>query len=95
VKWKVVATGAIFAVVFVPAGIGGIITGVLRTRWGFLFNVPVIMTQIWQRLLVGPEVMSDEMQLPSTAILIVLCLACGVCVLMLNTRIRGREVVRG
>ena len=42
VKWRVVATGIIFAAVFVPAGVGGIVTGILRTRWGFLLNVPVI-----------------------------------------------------
>ncbi len=41
VKWRVVATGIIIAAVFVPAGVGGIITGILRTRWGFLLNVPV------------------------------------------------------
>ena len=33
--------------------------------------------------------------LPLSAILIVLLLACGICMLMLNARIRGREVVRG
>jgi len=95
VKWRVVATGAIFAVVFVPAGIGGIITGVLRTRWGFLLNAPVMMTQLWQRLLGAPEMMRDQLHLPTVAILIVLTLVCGICVLMLNARIRGREVVRG
>lgn len=95
VKWRVVATGAIFAVVFVPAGIGGIITGVLRTRWGFLLNVPVMMTQLWQRLLGAPEIMRGELHLPTPAILTVLALACGVCIMMLNARIRGREVVRG
>jgi len=95
VKWRVVATGAIFAVVFVPAGIGGIITGVLRTKWGFLLNVPVMMTQLWQRFLGEPEVMRADLHLPTVAILIVLTLACAICVMMLNARIRGREVVRG
>lgn len=95
VKWRVVATGAIFAVVFVPAGIGGIITGVLRTRWGFLLNVPVMMTQLWQRLLGGREIMEGRLHLPTAAILLVLSISCGICILMLNARIRGREVVRG
>lgn len=95
VKWRVVATGAIFAVVFIPAGIGGIITGVLRTKWGFLLNMPVIMTQLWQRLLGAPEMMRGDLYLPTPAILIVLALACFVYGIMLNARIRGREVVRG
>jgi len=68
VKWRVVATGIIFAGVFVPAGVGGIITGILRTRWGFLLNVPVIMTQLWQELLGGPVTMRADFQLPDAAI---------------------------
>jgi ABC-type transport system involved in multi-copper enzyme maturation permease subunit len=95
VKWRVVATGIIFAVVFVPAGIGGIITAILRTRWGFLLNAPVMMTQLWQRILGAPETMRDDLYLPTAAILAVLLLICIVCVAMLNARIRAREVVRG
>ncbi len=95
VKWRVVATGIIIAAVFVPAGVGGIITGILRTRWGFLLNVPVAMTQLWQRLLGAPDRLSDEMSLPSIAIVIMLGLVSLVCVAMLNARIRAREVVRG
>ena len=55
VKWRVVATGVIFAAVFVPAGIGGIASAVLRTKWGLLINVPVMMTQLWQRMLGAPK----------------------------------------
>jgi ABC-type transport system involved in multi-copper enzyme maturation permease subunit len=96
VKWRVVATGIIFAVVFVPAGFGGIITGILRTKWGFLLNVPFIMTELWQRLLGAPDTMPRvDRELPSAAIVTVLLLTCLVCVLMLNARIRAREVVRG
>jgi len=95
VKWKMVATFVIFAVVFVPAAIGGIITGVLRTKWGLLLNVPVIMTELWQQLLGAPQTIRPDFQLPITSILIVLALICAICVLMLNARIRAREVVRG
>ena len=95
VKWRVVATGIIIAAVFVPAGVGGIITGILRTRWGFLLNVPVAMTQLWERLLGAPERMGSELALPSAAIVTMLVLVSLVCVAMLNARIRAREVVRG
>src|SRR3984957_2455291 len=43
VKWRVVATGFIFGAVFVPAGVGAIVSAVLRTKWGLLLNVPVLM----------------------------------------------------
>ena len=95
VKWRVVATGIIFAAVFVPAGVGGIITAILRTKWGFLLNVPFIMTEIWQKLLGAETFPHPERALPVSAILIMLLLVGLVCVAMLNARIRAREVVRG
>ena len=41
VKWRVIATGAIFAVVFVPAGVGGIASAILRST----FPLSVIQRQ--------------------------------------------------
>lgn len=95
VKWRVVATGIIFAAVFVPAGVGGIVTAILRTRWGFLLNLPFMMSILWQRLLGAPDFRRFAQTLPTPAILIMLALACMLCVSMLNARIRAREVVRG
>jgi ABC-type transport system involved in multi-copper enzyme maturation permease subunit len=95
VKWRVAATGAIFAAVFVPAGVGGIITGVLRTRWGFLLNIPFMMTSLWQRLLGAPESARAIFYLPTGAIAATLVLTFFTCAAMLNSRIRACEVVRG
>lgn len=97
VKWKVVATGSIFAAVLVPAGVGGIVSAVLRTKWGLLLNVPVMMTQLWQRLLGAPDILraGRDWSLPSAAIAFMLATACLLSLAMLNARIRGREVVRG
>jgi len=95
VKWRVVATGVIFAAVFVPAGVGAIVSAVLRTRWGLLLNIPVMMANLWQRLLGAPATMSERLTVPTPAIAVMLLLACLVCVGMLNKRIRAREVVRG
>jgi ABC-type transport system involved in multi-copper enzyme maturation permease subunit len=95
VKWRAVATGIIFAAVFVPAGVGAIVTGVLRTKWGFLLNMPFIMTELWRRLLGAPELVWRYESIPTVPILVVLCLIGFVCVAMLNARIRAREVVRG
>lgn len=95
VKWRVVATGIIFAAVLVPAGVGGIITGVLRTKWGFLINLPIVMTQLWQRMLGAPYSMRRFDPLPTAAILTMLAVVLLICVAMLNARVRAREVVRG
>jgi ABC-type transport system involved in multi-copper enzyme maturation permease subunit len=95
VKWRVVATGVIFAAVFVPAGVGAIVSAVLRTKWGLLLNVPVMMSNLWQRLLGAPAPINDRLSVPTLAIAAMLSLACLVCLAMLNKRIRAREVVRG
>lgn len=94
VKWRVVATGVIFAAVFVPAGVGAIVSAVLRTRWGLLLNVPVMMANLWQRMLGAPPI-NERLVMPTMPIVGMLLLACLVCVGMLNKRIRAREVVRG
>jgi ABC-type transport system involved in multi-copper enzyme maturation permease subunit len=95
VKWRVVATGVIFAAVFVPAGVGGIVTAIMRTKWGFLLNLPFVMSLLWQRLLGAPEFMRSGYSIPTIAIVIMLALVSGLCIAMLNARIRAREVVRG
>ncbi len=71
VKWRVVATGVIFAAVFVPAGVGEIVSAVLRTEWGLLLNIPVTMSVLWQRLLGAPESMRSASSLPTSAIVAV------------------------
>jgi len=84
-----------FAVIFVPAGVGGIATAILRTKWGLLLNVPVVMSELWQRLVGAPNIFQGQMDLPNSAIVGVLISASLVCVGVLNARIRAREVVRG
>jgi ABC-type transport system involved in multi-copper enzyme maturation permease subunit len=95
VKWRVVAMGVIFAAVFVPAGIGAVVSAVLRTRWGLLLNVPVMMTNLWERLLGAPAPINGRFSVPTPAIAAMLLLAGLICFGMLNKRIRAREVVRG
>jgi hypothetical protein len=95
VKWRVIATGAMFAVIFVPAGVGGIASAILRTKWGLLLNLPVVMYELWQRMLGAPSFVNPRMELPTSAMATVLVVACLLCVAVLNARIRAREVVRG
>ena len=95
VKWRGVATGVIFAGVLVPAGVGAIVSQVLRTKWGFLLNLPFMMSLLWQRLLGVRGSFFREISLANEAIATMLVLVCLLCVAMLNARIRAREVVRG
>lgn len=95
VKWRFVATGLLIAAVFVPAGIGAVVSAILRTKWGLLLNLPVMMTELWGRLLGSRDMMAPRQSLPSGAILAMLCLAVLLSLAMLNARVRAREVVRG
>jgi ABC-type transport system involved in multi-copper enzyme maturation permease subunit len=95
VKWRMVATGCIFAAVLIPAGIGGVAMAILRTKWGLLLNLPFMMAEILKRLMGVPESSRFSWELPNAAIAAMLALICFVCVFMLNARIRAREVVRG
>jgi hypothetical protein len=60
-----------------------------------LLNLPVMMSELWQRLLGAPAFMRLREDIPSAAIAVMLLLICLVCLAMLNARIRAREVVRG
>ncbi|MGE5112199.1 MAG: hypothetical protein ACM3JB_15150 [Acidobacteriaceae bacterium] len=96
VKWRIVATGMIFAAMFVPAGIGTVFNVVMRTNWGSAINIPLTMSTLWRRLLnVQIPAFATRFELPTTALLIALGLTMWLCVMALNARIRAREVVRG
>ena len=96
VKWRMIATGTIIAAIFVPSGVGGVVSGVLRTKWGMLLNLPITMSLLWQRFLgATPSRLGRRVELPTFAIVLTLTLAVAGCVAMLNARIRAREVVRG
>jgi ABC-type transport system involved in multi-copper enzyme maturation permease subunit len=95
VKWRVIATGILFAAILVPAGVGAIVTKVLHTKWGLLLNVPIMMSFLWDSLLGIQSHLNEEMHLPTGAIVAMLALGCGLSIVMLHRRIRAREVVRG
>ena len=95
VKWRGVATAIIFGAVFVPAAIGAIVSGVFRTKWGFLLNLPFMMSLLWQRLLGVERPIFSRISLDNEAIVTMLLLICLLCAAILNARIRAREVVRG
>ncbi len=100
VRWRIVATGATIALVMVPAGFGGVITGVFRTKWGFLLNVPYLMTMIWTDLLrvdlVGPVVNGRTSEvIPIPIAWFTMLAAAALCLFVLVRRIQARQVVRG
>ncbi len=92
VKWRIVATGLMVAVILVPAGFGAVVSAVMRTQWGLLLNAPYVMTVIWMHLLRVPAMFET---LPVAAAWLTPLAACAGCVFLLNRRIEARQVVRG
>jgi len=96
VRWRIVATGMIFAAVFVPAGTGNVFNAVMRTTWGRLIDIPWMIITLWQRLLRVelPRYFSRN-EVPTLPIILALTAICVLCASALNARLRAREVVRG
>jgi hypothetical protein len=74
---------------------------VLRTWWGNLLNFWWLMVIIWHhlfgvanRLGYSPGGRSKEAT-PLSAAILSLCVVTGFCLLLLNKRLRAKEVVRG
>jgi ABC-2 type transport system permease protein len=94
VRWRIVATALVFGAIFVSAGFGTVFNAVMRSNWGSVINLPLMMTQLYSSLLHVP--MSPFMQqLPITIVIASLACMCFACGAALNARIRAREVVRG
>ncbi len=94
VRWRIVATGLMIALIFIPAGFGAVVSAILRTQWGLILNVPYVLTLIWSRLLRLPLQFRDG-SIPLPAAWLALVAVCVLCLLMLNKRVLARQVVRG
>lgn len=92
VRWRIVATGLMIAIILIPSGFGAVISAVLRTQWGLLFNAPYVMTVIWMDLLRVPAMFQT---VPVAAAWITPLALCAGCVFLLNRRVQARQVVRG
>jgi ABC-type transport system involved in multi-copper enzyme maturation permease subunit len=100
VKLRIVATGAIFIAFFVPAGLGEMFNSIMGTYWGRLLNFSdmfrLILAQAFREQsasgILGP-IRWNEIPIPAAwGVLILLCL---LSLIVLNARLRAREVVRG
>jgi len=95
VRWRIVATATVIAAVFIPSGFAGVFNLSLRTHWGWLLSLPYMMSELWRRWLHAPPSPFMRAQLPTWSMLLAITALAAVMVLVLNARIRAREVVRG
>lgn len=90
VKWKVVAGALILGVFGIGAGLASVINNILRTDFGSLIDLSRIMYTIW----------SDQLNIDASTGLepfeawLGFAGVCVLCLIMLERKIRPREIVR-
>lgn len=98
VKLRIVATGVIFIAFFIPAGLGEMFNSVMDTYWGRLLNFSEMFRLILAKAFreqsgILGSTRWNEIPIPAAwGVLISLCL---LSLVILNARLRAREVVRG
>lgn len=98
VKLRIVATGVIFISFFVPTGLGEMYNSIMGTYWGRLLN----FTEMFRLILAqgfrertGLLVPLSRNEIPAPAAWGVFILVCLLSLVILNARLKAREVVRG
>jgi ABC-2 type transport system permease protein len=91
VRWRPIATLAVFGYFFVSSTMGALVNEVLGTRWGSLLIVAKLMRFLWSDFF-GIRQLRDA--LPATASVVAIAATCLVFLVMLVHRVRAFEVVR-
>lgn len=98
VKLRIVATGVIFIAFSVPAGLGELFNAIMGTYWGHLLNLPYLFRVILTKGFGDAEQFTNirlAPEIPVAAAWAMMILVCGIALLMINARLKAREVVRG
>jgi ABC-2 type transport system permease protein len=107
-KWRVVASGALLAIFFIPSAFGEIINALFLTRMGHLISIGAIMNSIWLGLFGlfqrqtgsmegsrgGRDFAVTLYEPPLWSSWLVLGLFCGFFILLLMRKVRAYEVVK-
>jgi ABC-2 type transport system permease protein len=102
VRWKLAASALLFGVFFISSALGAMVNEVLNTRAGNILSLSYVIGAIWARMLQLPTTSTlfgdlfdirrgDEV--PAYMAWLVVAVLCAVCILLLNIRLRAREVV--
>lgn len=97
-KWRVAASALMLAFFFVGPGFGAAINATLGTNWGHFFDVLYNVKLIWVGLFRVPLPRAEELEMlgiPLWAAWCSVATTCGLSLLLLNRRLKAREVVRG
>src|SRR6266436_5285458 len=98
VKLRIVATGVIFISFFIPAGLGEMFNAIMGTIWGRLLNFSYLFQLIVEKGFHQQAKVLGSMgwnEIPVAAAWGSLICVCMLALVILNARLRAREVVRG
>lgn len=96
VKWRIAATGLFFGMLFFLAGFGFAVNAVLRTKWGWLLNLPHSIALVWGALFRIPvwKLQFNGEVIPLWSAWASLLAVCAFSIWLLNRRLKAREVER-
>lgn len=97
-KWRVAASAVMLAFFFVGPAFGAALNAILGTSWGHVFDVLYAVKLIWVGLFRVPLPTAVALQMlgiPVWAAWFSVATTCGMSLLLLNRRLKAREVVRG
>lgn len=98
VRWRIAATGLFLAVMFVLPGFARVFDLTLRTYWGELLSLPYTLSLVWLNLFrIERRMFGIPRQggIPVWSAWASVLTVCMIAVLILNRRLKAREVVRG
>lgn len=107
-KWRVVASGALLGIFFVPSAFGTIVNELFMTRAGNLISLWATMNNIWRglfglferqtsiRIATGRRQVTEIFlsEPPLWASWLIIALVCAVCVWLLSRKVRAYEVIK-
>jgi ABC-2 type transport system permease protein len=96
VKWRIAATALMMAMLFLSPALGTVISVILRTSWGQVFNFPLMIMVVWAHLfrLAQPNHRNPVFDFPLWAAWASLLSICAFCFWLLDRKLRAREVER-
>ncbi len=102
VRWKLAASALLFGVFFISSALGAMVNEVLVTRVGNVLSLGYVMGIIWAHMFQLParSTFFGEMfnirrgdEVPEYMAWLVLAMVCAGCIVLLNRRLRAKEVV--
>jgi ABC-2 type transport system permease protein len=109
-KWRIIASGALLGIFFIPSVFGAFINEVFQTRWGNIISIGALMNNVTAGLFGTFDVVFDKITIrdfdgtvlrevlllepPLWLSWTMLFILCAICLALLSWKVKAYEVVR-